>query len=37
VVPFNLGTIVDQLGRTREAILFYQQAIGHDPDFPDAW
>ena len=37
VIPFNLGTIVDRLGRPREAMLFYQQAIGRDPDFPDAW
>jgi tetratricopeptide (TPR) repeat protein len=37
VIPFNLGTIVDRLGRPREAMLLYQQAIGRDPDFPEAW
>jgi Tfp pilus assembly protein PilF len=37
VIPFNLGTIVDRLGRPRDAMWFYQQAIGRDPAFPDAW
>jgi tetratricopeptide (TPR) repeat protein len=37
VIPFNLGTILDRLGCAKEAMLFYQQAIGRDPDFPDAW
>jgi Tfp pilus assembly protein PilF len=37
VTPFNLGTIVERLGRPREAMLLYRQAVGCDPGFPDAW
>jgi tetratricopeptide (TPR) repeat protein len=37
VTPFNLGNILDVLGRPREAALAYQQAIGRDPTFAEAW
>ncbi len=37
VIPFNLGNIVDELGRPGEAMLLHRQAIGRDPTFADAW
>jgi tetratricopeptide (TPR) repeat protein len=37
VIPFNLGNILDALGRPREAALAYQQAIGRDATFAEAW
>ena len=37
VIPFNLGNVLDELGRKREAEIAYRQAIARDPKFPDAW
>ena len=37
VIPFNLGNVLDELGRERDAEIAYRQAIGRDPNFPDAW
>lgn len=37
VIPFNLGNVLDELGRDREAEIAYRQAIARDPKFPDAW
>jgi tetratricopeptide (TPR) repeat protein len=37
VIPFNLGNVLDELGRGREAEIAYMQAIARDPKFPDAW
>ena len=37
VVPFNLGNVLDELGRTREAEIAYRQAIAREPDMADAW
>ena len=37
VIPFNLGNVLDELGRGREAEIAYRQALARDPNFPDAW
>ena len=37
VIPFNLGNVLDELGREREAEIAYRQAMARDPNFPDAW
>jgi tetratricopeptide (TPR) repeat protein len=37
VIPFNLGNVLDELGREREAEIAYRQALARDPNFPDAW
>jgi tetratricopeptide (TPR) repeat protein len=37
VIPFNLGNVLDELGRPREAEIAYRQAIGRSPDLADAW
>lgn len=37
VIPYNLGNVLDTLGRTREAEIAYRQAIGRSADFADAW
>jgi tetratricopeptide (TPR) repeat protein len=37
VIPFNLGNVLDALGRPREAMLLHRQAIGRDPAFAEAW
>ena len=37
VIPFNLGNVLDELGREREAEIAYRQALARDPRFPDAW
>jgi tetratricopeptide (TPR) repeat protein len=37
VVPYNLGNVLDSLGRSREAEIAYRQAIGRSADFADAW
>jgi tetratricopeptide (TPR) repeat protein len=37
VIPFNLGNVLDRLGRPKEALLSYQQALGRDPSFVEAW
>jgi tetratricopeptide (TPR) repeat protein len=37
VIPFNLGNVLDELGREREAEIAYRQAVARDPKFPDAW
>jgi tetratricopeptide (TPR) repeat protein len=37
VIPFNLGNVLDELGRDREAEIAYRQALARDPKFPDAW
>jgi tetratricopeptide (TPR) repeat protein len=37
VIPFNLGNVLDELGRPREAELAYRQAIERNPEFADAW
>ena len=36
VIPFNLGNVLDELGREREAE-FAWQALARDPNFSDAW
>jgi Flp pilus assembly protein TadD len=33
---FNLGVLLEELGRKDEAVLAYRQAILRDPDFADA-
>ena len=33
---FNLGVLLEELGRKDEAVLAYKQAILRDPDFADA-
>jgi tetratricopeptide (TPR) repeat protein len=37
VIPFNLGNVLDELGREQEAEIAYRQAVARDPKFPDAW
>ena len=37
VIPFNLGNVLDELGRERDAEIAYRQALARDPNFPDAW
>ena len=37
VIPFNLGNVLDELGRERAAEIAYLQALARDPNFPDAW
>ncbi len=37
VIPFNLGNVLDELGRPREAEMAYRQAVGRNPDLADAW
>jgi tetratricopeptide (TPR) repeat protein len=37
VIPFNLGNVLDELGRERDAEIAYRQALARDPSFPDAW
>jgi tetratricopeptide (TPR) repeat protein len=37
VIPFNLGNVLDELGRSREAEIAYRQAIARGPDLADAW
>jgi tetratricopeptide (TPR) repeat protein len=37
VIPFNLGNVLDELGRSREAEIAYLQAIARSPDLADAW
>jgi tetratricopeptide (TPR) repeat protein len=37
VIPFNLGNVLDALGRRPEALLRYQQALARDGTFADAW
>lgn len=34
---FNLGTVLYGLGRHQEAVLEFQEAVGMDPQFADAW
>jgi tetratricopeptide (TPR) repeat protein len=36
-VPFNLGNVLDALGRPKEAEIAYRQAVGRDPSLADAW
>jgi tetratricopeptide (TPR) repeat protein len=37
IIPFNLGNVLDELGRPREAEIAYRQAIARSPDLADAW
>jgi tetratricopeptide (TPR) repeat protein len=37
VIPFNLGNVLDALGRPREAVLSYQAALARDATFVEAW
>jgi tetratricopeptide (TPR) repeat protein len=37
VIPFNLGNVLDELGRSQEAEIAYRQAIARSPDLADAW
>jgi tetratricopeptide (TPR) repeat protein len=37
IIPFNLGNVLDELGRSREAEIAYRQAIARSPDLADAW
>lgn len=37
VLPFNLGNVLDEQGRPKEAALAYHEALARDPSFPEAW
>jgi tetratricopeptide (TPR) repeat protein len=37
IIPFNLGNVLDELGRSREAEIAYRQAIARSPGLADAW
>lgn len=37
VIPFNLGNVLDELGRPHEAEIAYRQAIARSPELADAW
>jgi Flp pilus assembly protein TadD len=37
VIPFNLGNVLDELGRSHEAEIAYRQALARDPAMADAW
>jgi tetratricopeptide (TPR) repeat protein len=37
VIPYNLGNVLDALGKSAEAEIAYRQAIGRSPDLADAW
>ena len=37
VIPFNLGNVLDELGRPRDAEIAYRQALKRSPDLADAW
>ena len=37
VIPFNLGNVLDELNRPREAEIAYREAVARDPHLADAW
>jgi tetratricopeptide (TPR) repeat protein len=37
VIPFNLGNVLDELGRLQEAEYAYLRALARDPKLADAW
>ncbi|HXW20247.1 MAG TPA: tetratricopeptide repeat protein [Roseiarcus sp.] len=37
VIPFNLGNVLDELGRLAEAEVAYRNAIERGPELADAW
>ena len=37
VIPFNLGNVLGELGRSHEAEIAYRQALARDPAMADAW
>ena len=37
VIPFNLGNVLDAMGRTRDAAFAFRQAIARDASFAEAW